>query len=486
MQLRDLTIASIHTALLKKEYSAVELITQVLKHIKEKDTEYGGYLHVMNDDALKCAQEIDVTIAQNDDLPLLGGVPFALKDNILAVNHPATAGSKILKDYIASYDATVTKRLKSAGAVIMGKTNMDEFAMGSSGENSAFFPAKNPHDISRVPGGSSSGSAVAVTLGEAVCALGSETGGSVRQPASFCGLVGLKPTYGAVSRYGLIAMASSLDQIAPFARTTMDAALAFEVISGHDPLDGTSKKDFKFHAKQVNDFSLDSLRELTIGLPKEYFIPGIIKETQKEIDNSIAVLKSLKMKFKEISLPHTEYALSCYYIIMPAEVSSNLARFDGIRYGTRGESALLGEMYQRNRGEGFGKEPKRRVLLGNYVLSAGYYDAYYLQAQKVRSLITTDFINAFRNVDVILTPTTPTQAFKFGEKTKDPVSMYLSDIFTVPVNLAGLPALSFPSRSLCNLEGKLPVGVQLIGKHFDEATLLGVSKWYEKTIVESC
>ena len=485
MQLKDLTISSIHTSLLKKEYSAVDLTTQILNYIKEKDQEYGAYLHIMNEDALKSAQEIDLMLARNDDLPLLGGIPFALKDNILAVNHPSTAGSKILKDYKASYDATVTKRLKLAGAIIVGKTNMDEFAMGSSGENSAFFPAKNPHDISRVPGGSSSGSAVAVTLGEAVCALGSETGGSVRQPASFCGLVGLKPTYGAVSRYGLIAMASSLDQVAPFARNTMDAALAFEAISGHDSLDGTSKKDFSFHAKQVKDFSLESLRGLTIGLPKEYFIPGITKETQKEIDNAITLLKSLKVKFKEISLPHTEYALPCYYIIMPAEVSSNLSRFDGIRYGTRGEPASLKEMYNRNRGEGFGKEPKRRILLGNYVLSAGYYDAYYLQAQKVRSLITVDFINAFKDVDVILTPTTPTQAFKFGEKTKDPVSMYLSDIFTVPVNLAGLPALSFPSRSSNNLAGKLPVGVQLIGKHFDEATLLGVSKWYEESMSSS-
>ncbi|MBI5420702.1 MAG: Asp-tRNA(Asn)/Glu-tRNA(Gln) amidotransferase subunit GatA [Parcubacteria group bacterium] len=482
MQLKDLSISSIHTSLLKKEYSAVELTTQTLHAIKEKDSEYGAYLHVMNEDALKSAQEIDLTIARNDDLPLLGGIPFALKDNILVVNHPATAGSKILKDYRASYDATAVRKLKSAGAVIIGKTNMDEFAMGSSGENSAFFSAKNPHDVTRVPGGSSSGSAVAVTLGEAVCALGSETGGSVRQPASFCGLVGLKPTYGAISRYGLIAMASSLDQIAPFARTTMDVALAFEAISGYDSLDGTSKKDFKFHAKEVKDFSLDALCGLTIGLPKEYFIPGITKETQKEIDSAIATLKSFKVKFKEISLPHTEYALSCYYIIMPAEVSSNLARFDGIRYGTRGGSAPLGEMYQRNRGEGFGKEPKRRILLGNYVLSAGYYDAYYLQAQKVRSLITEDFTKAFKSVDVILTPTTPTQAFKFGEKMKDPLSMYLSDIFTVPVNLAGLPALSFPSRSARKLGGALPVGVQLIGKHFDEATLLGVSKWYEESI----
>ena len=484
MNLKDFTVESIHTALVKKGYSATELAEQFLSYIKKNDSQYGAYLHIMNEDALKMAREVDLKIACGDDIHMLAGVPMALKDNILCLNHPATAGSKILASYRASYDATVVKKLKTAEVVMLGKTNMDEFAMGSSGENSAFFPAKNPYDVTRVPGGSSSGSAVAVASGEAVCALGSETGGSVRQPASFCGLVGLKPTYGAVSRYGLIAMASSLDQIGVFARTTMDLAHLFETTSGFDTLDGTSKKGHVFHAREVAQFSLEELRGKTIGLPKEYFISGLSEDVKKEIDAAIFRLKSLKVKFKEISLPHTEYALPCYYIIMPAEVSSNLARFDGIRYGVRGNPEKLWELYEQNKGEGFGKEAKRRILLGNYVLSAGYYDAYYLKAQKVRRLIADDFAKAFKSVDVMLTPTTPTTAFKFGEKTKDPVAMYLSDIFTVPVNLAGLPAITFPTKKYTDVKKDgLPVGVQLIGKHFDETTLLGISNLYEQIMV---
>ncbi|MDE1970116.1 MAG: Asp-tRNA(Asn)/Glu-tRNA(Gln) amidotransferase subunit GatA [Patescibacteria group bacterium] len=484
MHLEELSVEYIHHGLLAKDFSATELVEALLKYIEDRDAEYGAFLHVMADDSLKTAREVDLNIARGDDLPMLAGVPIALKDNIVVAQHPTTAGSRILEHYQGAYDATVVKRLKASRAVLMGKTNMDEFAMGSSGENSAFFPTKNPHDTTRVPGGSSSGSAVAVALGDVVCALGSETGGSVRQPASFCGLVGLKPTYGAVSRYGLIAMASSLDQIAPLGRTTMDVAHAFEGISGFDTLDGTTAREYTFRAEAVKKFSLESLRGLTIGIPKEYFTDGIAQETRTEVDAAIALLKSFHIAFREISLPHTEYALACYYIIMPAEVSSNLARFDGIRFGARKGGATLLDVYETTRGEGFGREATRRILLGNYVLSAGYYDAYYLKAQKVRALIAEDFARAFRDVDMILTPATPTPAFKFGEKTQDPVAMYLSDIFTVPVNLAGLPAITFPTRALNNPPGNdgLPVGVQLIGKHFDEATLLGVSRFYEEAV----
>lgn len=481
MHLEELTIEGIHHDLLTKKYSATDLVGHFLRYIEATDAEYGAYLCVMKEDALRVAREADLKIARGDDFHIFDGVPVALKDNILCADYPVTAGSRILEHYRASYDATVVKRLKTSGAVVLGKTNMDEFAMGSSGENSAFFPTKNPHDVKRVPGGSSSGSAAAVSLGEAVCALGSDTGGSIRQPASFCGVFGLKPTYGAVSRYGLIAMASSLDQIGVFARNVMDVAHTFEHISGYDSLDGTSKKGYVFHADDIKKYTLEHLRGLTIGLPKEYFLPGMAKDVQEGIEQAIDVFKGLGVTFKEVTLPHTEYALACYYIIMPAEVSANLARFDGIRYGTRGEQGSLWEMYEMNRGDGFGKEVKRRILLGNYVLSAGYYDAYYLKAQKVRTLISNDFLNVFKDVDALLTPTTPTSAFKIGEKSDDPVSMYLSDVFTVPVNLAGLPALTFPVKKYGNPPGGgLPVGVQLIGKHFDESILLGMAKFYEQ------
>ena len=388
----------------------------------------------------------------------------------------------------------MVKKTKDAQAVILGKTNMDEFAMGSSTENSAFKITKNPHDLTRVPGGSSGGSAAAVAGHMAVAALGSDTGGSVREPARFCGVVGVKPTYGSVSRYGLIAMASSLDQIGPITKTVEDATLFFKEIAGIDKYDSTSVET-KYSDALLNP-SLEKVKELTIGLPEEYFSEGITPEVVGAVEEAIISLKSLGIKFKTIKLPHTKYALSCYYIIMPAEVSSNLARFDGIRYGEKrsATSGKLQDIYLKTRGRGFGEEARRRIILGTYVLSSGYYDAYYAKAQKVRRLISQDFDEAFKEVDVILGPVAPTTAFKIGEKTNDPLQMYLSDIFTIPVNLAGLPAISIPVRQATSdkrqetnssmshsiLSSSLPIGFQLIGKHFREEDILGIGQFYEK------
>ncbi|MFH1392587.1 MAG: Asp-tRNA(Asn)/Glu-tRNA(Gln) amidotransferase subunit GatA [bacterium] len=377
------------------------------------------------------------------------GIPIAIKDNILVKDMPCTAGSKILENYIAPYDATVITKLKKAGFAVLGKTNMDEFAMGSSTENSAYQKTLNPNNISRVPGGSSGGSAAAVASDLAPCALGSDTGGSIRQPASFCGVVGLKPTYGAVSRSGLIAMASSLDQIGPITKTVEDCQVLFNIIKGRDPLDSTSVRNgFKPFPTNTN---------LKIGIPKEYFS----KDLDLQIDNLIKKTIS-KFNIQEVSLPHTKHALACYYLIMPAEVSANLARYDGIRYGKDRKF--------------FGHESRRRIMLGAYVLSHGYYDAYYLQAQKVRSLIAQDFKKAFEKVDVLITPTSPTTAFKFNEKIQDPIQMYLSDIYTVPVNLAGLPALSMPINKISGL----PVGLQIIGRHFEEETIFKIAYELER------
>jgi len=376
----------------------------------------------------------------------------------------------------------VVEKLKREDAVFLGKTNMDEFAMGSSTENSAFAQTKNPVDLERVPGGSSGGSAAAVASGQAVFALGSDTGGSVRQPASFCGVVGLKPTYGAVSRSGAIAMASSLDQIGPIAKTVEDAAILFDVLKGSDPLDATSV-DMQYGDDLLHP-QLEQIKKLRVGLPREYFVEGMDEYTKAEIDKAIEKLKTLGVEIKEIGLPNTKYALSCYYIIMPAEVSSNMARFDGIRYGrleeleAHGPKNLL-DMYHRQRGKGFGREVRRRIMLGTYVLSSGYYDAYYAKAQKVRRLIKEDFDRAFKEVDVILTPVSPTAAFKIGEKTSDPLRMYLSDIFTLTLNLAGLPGVSIPVRPYEGT-GDLPVGFQLIGKPFREADILGLGQFYER------
>ena len=476
IHLHDLTVKRFREGLENKEFSAYEIIKALFDYIDLRDKEVDAYLTLNRDNALEAAAKVDVAVAEGRELPPLAGVPLAIKDNMLIEGLPATAGSKILEHYIAAYDATVIKKLKNAGAIFLGKTNLDEFAMGSSTENSAFKITKNPHDLTRVPGGSSGGSAAAVASHMAVAALGSDTGGSIREPAAFCGVVGMKPTYGAVSRYGLIAMASSLDQIGPIAKTVEDAAILFKQIAGHDPNDATSAPDIVYGDDLLNP-SLEKMRELTIGVPEEYFVPGMDEEVANAVQGAVKEFESLKVRVKKISLPHTKHALSVYYIIMPAEVSTNLSRFDGIRYGDRAKAENLMDLYYRDRGAGFGPEPKRRIILGTFVLSAGYYDAYYAKAQKVRALIKKDVNEAFKSVDVILTPVAPTPAFKIGEKTDDPLQMYLSDIFTIPVNLAGLPGISIPVNGR---EGKLPIGFQLIGKPWREADILGLGMFYER------
>ncbi len=483
--LRNLTIKSFHDGLVSKKFSALEITQAFFKHIKESDKRIGAYLSLNEDGALKAAERVDIAVAQDEELPILAGVPLAIKDNILIKSLPATAGSKSLENYIASYSAGVIQKLKSEKAIFLGKTNLDEFAMGSSTENSGFHITHNPHDPLRVPGGSSGGSAAAVAAHMAVAALGSDTGGSIRQPAGFCGVVGLKTTYGAVSRNGLIALASSLDQIGPITKTVEDAAMLFKAIAGHDPYDATCTETN--YGEELWNPKLEQVRSLTIGLPDEYFPKGLDEEVQKAIGKVILDLESLKINFKKISLPHTNFALPCYYIILPAEVSANLARFDGIRYSRIEDKKLntktLRDIYMRHRGEGFGTETKRRIILGTFVLSSGYYDAYYQKAQQVRSLIKNDFEKAFNEVDVILTPVSPTSAFKIGERVSDPYSMYLSDIFTIPANLVGLPAVSIPIKETLPLSsggGRLPIGFQLIGRHFREADILAIGQFYEK------
>ncbi|MDI6821193.1 MAG: Asp-tRNA(Asn)/Glu-tRNA(Gln) amidotransferase subunit GatA [Patescibacteria group bacterium] len=481
MDLENFTISSFHKRLLNKEFSVLEIVQTLFKFIETRDKEINAYLSLLKDGAVTEAERVDIALAENKFVSILAGVPLAIKDNILINNTKTTAASKILENYIASYDATVIKKLRSAQAVFLGKTNLDEFAMGASTENSGFKITKNPFDLSCVPGGSSGGSAAAVAANMALAALGSDTGGSVRQPGAFCGLVGLKPTYGAVSRFGLIAMASSLDQIGPITKTVEDAAILFKEIAGKDEFDSTSVN----HAyDEILNSSIDKIRKLRIGIPKEYFIGGIDKKIIEGVEQAMEKIKSLKLEFKEINLPHTKYAISCYYIIMPAEVSANLARFEGVRYSSMPEVEekvkTLRDLYFRNRGSGLGVETRRRILLGTFVLSHGYYDAYYAKAQKVRELIKNDFVEAFKEVDVIISPTTPTPAFKIGEKTKDPLSMYLSDIFTCPINLAGLPAISIPVKKYKLDSGELPIGFQLIGKPFHEADILGIGQFYEK------
>ncbi len=470
MDLNKLTIKNLKEGMIKKEFSAVEVAGRFLDEIDRKDGEVKAYLSVFKNEARTAAAGVDRDLTEGG-IKSLQGVPMAIKDNMLIEGFKVTAASKILEKYVASYDATVIKKLKANGAVFLGKTNLDEFAMGSSTENSAFFATKNPRDLTMVPGGSSGGSAAAVAAGEALVALGSDTGGSIRQPAAFCGIVGFKPTYGTVSRFGLIAMASSLDQIGPMARTVEDAETIFENISGRDELDSTT---VDYSHERISD--LESIRGLTVGLPKEYFIAGLDKEIENGVGSAVEKLKSLGLRFKEISLPHTKYALSCYYIVMPAEVSSNLARFDGIRYARNKSLGSLHDLYVENRGEGFGPEVRRRILLGTFVLSAGYYDAYYAKAQKVRRLIKNDFDEAFREVDVILSPVTPTTPFKFGEKSGDPLQMYLSDVFTIPANMAGIPAISIPVGG----DLKVPVGFQLMGKRFEDNKILALGRLYEK------
>ncbi|MDP2967549.1 MAG: Asp-tRNA(Asn)/Glu-tRNA(Gln) amidotransferase subunit GatA [bacterium] len=480
MELTNLTIAQIHQGLIKKDFSASLLAKTFLDKIKEKNKEIFAFLQVCEDLALSKAKEIDDMILAGYEIPLLAGVPSAIKDNILVENVPCTAGSRILEDYIAPYDATVVKKLKNQGVVILGKTNLDEFAMGSSTENSAFGPTRNPLDLTRVPGGSSGGSAAAVAARLSVFALGSDTGGSIRQPSSFCGVVGLKPTYGAVSRYGLIAFASSLDQIGPIAKTVEDCQIVFNAIKGKDPLDSTSVE-----TQSLSHSVTKSLSDLVIGVPKEYFVKGIDPEVERVIKLAIKKYEEMGAYIKEISLPHTEYALPCYAVISSPEASANLARYDAIKYGEIKNKKLkiknLFDYYLIARGEGFGAEVRRRIMLGTYALSAGYYEAYYLRAQKIRTLIKNDFEKAFKEVDVIFAPVSPFLPFKIGERINDPLSMYLSDIYTVSVNLVGFPALSLPIGKAAPLQNGgegLPVGLQIIGKPFEEDKILEIGKLY--------
>ena len=477
MELHNLTITKIQNGLRNKDFSVVELITAFLDRIKQEDEKISAFLSVEENSVISQAKKIDELISCGGELTALAGIPLAVKDNILVKGMKATCASKILENYVAPYDATCVKKLKSAGAVILGKTNLDEFAMGGSTENSGFFTTKNPNDLGRVPGGSSGGSAAAVAADMCCFALGSDTGGAIRQPASFCGVVGLKPTYGSVSRYGLVAFASSLDQIGPITKTAEDAKLVFDVISGKDPLDSTSIKSIIHNSK----FLIQNLR---VGVPKEYFIGGMDKEVEKIIRDAIKRIEDCGAKIEEISLPNTKYALAVYYLIATSEASANLARYDGIRYGgimnyesriMTDEGGDLLEHYLTTRGTGFGDEVKRRIMLGTFALSAGYYNAYYLKAQKVRTLIKNDFEKAFQKVNAIFTPASPTPAFKIGENMSNPLSMYLADIFTVSANLTGLPAISIP---IGFTQKKLPIGLQIIGKPFEETKILEIVKIY--------
>lgn len=462
-------LRDIHAKLARKEFSARELLESSLSAIENKDAEIHAFLDVWKEEARNEADAVDRRIHSNETISLIEGVPLAVKDNILIEGKPVQAASKILGTYTASYDATVIKKLKAARAVFVGRTNFDEFAMGGSTENSAFGPTRNPHDTSRVPGGTSGGSAAAVAGGMVPAAIGSDTGGSIRQPAAFCGVVGFKPSYGRVSRSGLIAMTSSFDQIGPLAESVEDAEILFRAIEGEDPLDATS-----ISIKE----EVQEKKEYVVGVPKEYFQEGLDKKIEETLRASFKKAEGAQFRFKEISLPSLSYALACYYMIMFAESSSNLSRFDGMRYGFRGKGQTLSEVYKNTRGEGFGTEVKRRIAIGTFVLSHGYYDAYYVQAQRVRTLISRDFQNAFETVDIIATPTTPTLPFKIGEKISDPLTLYLEDIYTVSVNLAGLPALSVPVGKI----GNLPVGLQLIGKRFGDYQLLDIAKKYEAAI----
>src|SRR5579863_10069791 len=462
MDLTSLTIDAARTAVEERKATALALAEAHYARIQQEDGQIGAFLTLCKERALEQADRIDRMAAEGQTLPPLGGVR-------------TTAGSKILSKYIPPFDCTAVARLEKAGAMVIGKTNCDEFAMGSSNENSGFHPVRNPRDLNRVPGGSSGGSAAAVASDMAVVALGSDTGGSIRQPASFCGVVGLMPTYGRVSRYGLIAFASSLDHIGPLAKTVKDAAIVLRTIAGRDPMDATSAE------APVPDYvaELDKpVRGLKLGVAKEYFGEGLDAEARQAVETAVDRLKSLGCEIVPVSLPHTPYAVPTYYIIATAEASANLARFDGVRYGHRARGVkTLSEMYRRTRDEGFGAEVKRRIMLGTYALSAGYYDAYYLKAQKVRTLLTRDFDEAFCKVDAIVTPTSPTAAFRLGEKSNDPLAMYLADIYTVTADLAGIPGISVPCGET---KEKLPIGLQILGKHFDEAGILRVAHAYEQ------
>ena len=476
MELRKLTINSLRDKIASREVKAEEITGAALERI-ESLAHLNAFITVTKDEALEKARQIDLAAEKGEPLPELAGAIVAIKDNMVMRGIRTTAGSRILFNYRPPYTATVVERLEAAGAIIVGKTNCDEFAMGSSNENSAYGPVKNPWDTSRVPGGSSGGSAVAVAAGMAMAALGSDTGGSIRQPASLSGVVGLKPTYGRVSRYGLIAFGSSLDQIGPFTNSVEDSARVLGVIAGRDENDSTSSE------REVDDYSAAmgrDVRGLRVGVPREYFGEGLDPEVRDRIESAISKLEGLGAEIVDVSLPNTEFAVPVYYLLATAEASSNLARYDGVRYGFRAEdAATLKQMYSRTRDEGFGAEVKRRIMLGTYALSAGYYDAYYGKAQKVRSLIEKDFTNAFASCDIIATPTAPTPAFRLGEKADDPLEMYLSDIYTITLNLAGVPGLSLPCGFTSN---GLPVGIQLIGRLFDEARLLGTARHLEQAL----
>jgi aspartyl-tRNA(Asn)/glutamyl-tRNA(Gln) amidotransferase subunit A len=473
--LNQLTISEAAEGLRAKKFSARELMQSCLDRVKQVDARVKAFLSYDEADALAQADAADKLLAAGQGSALTG-IPIGIKDVLCVKDHPCNCASKILGNFRSPYDATVIQKLKAAGAVIFGRTNMDEFAMGSSTENSAFFTTRNPWDLERIPGGSSGGSAAAVAADECLATLGTDTGGSIRQPAALCGVVGFKPTYGRVSRYGLVAFASSLDQIGPFSKDVRDTATIMNAISGIDPMDSTSVPE------PVPDYTkaLDgNIKGLKLGIAREYMVGGLDPEVSAIVQKAIDQLQKLGAEIVEVSLPHTEYAAATYYIIAPAEASANLARFDGIRYGARIEGADPIELYSKTRGAGFGAEVKRRIILGTYVLSSGYYDAYYLRAQKVRTLIRNDFIKAFEKVDAIVTPTTPTAAFKAGEKSGDPLQMYLSDIFTISCNLAGICGISVP----CGFTAtpKLPVGLQLLGKPFGESTIFKLAHAYEQS-----
>ena len=475
MDYRTLTIDQIRSGLAAKEFSAVELLEQALATSREDNVQYGGFLHFCPERAASAAESVDAKLAAGDDPGPLAGVPVAVKDVILAEGVRNTCASKILEDFVAPYSAHAVEKIEAAGAVVIGKANCDEFAMGSSNENSAFHPVKNPAAPDRVPGGSSGGSAAVVASGSTPISLGSDTGGSIRQPASFCGVVGVLPTYGRVSRFGLSAFASSLDHIGPFSRTVKDSATVLGVIAGRDERDSTSATE------EVPDYAAQLTGDVTglkIGIPKEFFAEGLDPQVGAKVEAGIAKLKSLGCEVSEISLPHTEYAVAVYYLICTAEASANLARYDGVRYTKRSaDSQNLSAMYRNSRHEGFGKEVTRRIILGTYVLSSGYYDAYYKRAQRVRRLIAQDFHEAFQSVDAIVTPVSPTPAFKLGERTSDPLEMYLGDIYTITASLAGNCGISVPCGTT---DEGLPVGMQILAKHFDETRMLQLGHAFEQ------
>ena len=478
---KDKSMASIrelHQQLVSKERSAVEITTEALDRIEAIESKLRAFLSVTADRALEQAKQVDAKIAAGEEIGLLAGIPVGIKDNMCTKGITTTCASRILENFVPPYESTVTKKLQDAGTVMVGKTNLDEFAMGSSTENSGYQITANPWDLSRVPGGSSGGSAAAVAAGECTIALGSDTGGSIRQPASLCGVVGMKPTYGLVSRFGLVAYASSLDQIGPLASCVEDAAILLGAIAGHDPQDSTSLKVEIPNYTQSLKPDFKSAGGLKVGIIKETFGEGLDSVVAEAVNQAIEQLKELGAEIQEISCPRFRYGLPTYYIIAPSEASANLARYDAVKYGLRKEAENLLEMYTKTRATGFGAEVKRRIMLGTYALSAGYYDAYYLKAQKVRTLIKQDFESAFQQVDVLVCPTSPTTAFKAGEKTEDPLSMYLSDLMTIPVNLAGLPGLSLP----CGFDDRgLPIGIQLIGNVLREDLLFHVAYAYEQS-----